>query len=654
MGKNVIYYPNEWQYVKEKLDQLTGANNYGLGGAKTSLLVLDQTVADIASKIEDLDSDKSIAFFHFSKEETINQLFDDYQTLANFCLKAGDLVADNIDTPFYTELDAFVEKLEGLSLHNYKTENRIGVTQKTTIGYGMQSDTIETEKEEINVNDIFTHSKAFDAVLSEEYKQYKQQNPDAELSQSDFSKAIVSSRGFEYQSISDKQKAKEVWRDILISGGIIVLSCFCPPAGFYISIAYGGLTASNAVRGKDWLTNRVLSTQERIECGVFAVIDMIPLLRLAKGIKLLGNAGKIGGKSTKVGNVVESIKDNSELAKYNLKLKRWEAIDKINDIKYGVEKRVGKSLDNVMQQAEVQADGTVIGKGTNFSNKFEEAYKTSKAKIGESLQQAQNDLAAAKTGAGAGAAAGAGKRGPAIGSKGSAIDDAKGINKASKAETPESVQKVDQGSDAAKNAGKVNETQGGKSVGEGVHSGDVKDARKVEEKPHEPVEKVGEGAEGVSNPNLTEPSLSKGGELTEDEIVMLTSKETSKGHQAELDTAKLLKKEGYDIKPLKEGEGGKGNGYGLSDTSNPDYLIEGEPFDCYAPESDNPKTVINEISKKSKKQAERITLNVNNYKGDIGELKHMILRKTNGDLRRLKELLVIKDGQITRWFGRGE
>ncbi|NPC93911.1 hypothetical protein HOO54_17235 [Bacillus sp. WMMC1349] len=117
-----------------------------------------------------------------------------------------------------------------------------------------------------------------------------------------------------------------------------------------------------------------------------------------------------------------------------------------------------------MQQAEVQADGTVIGKGTNFSNKFEEAYKTSKAKIGESLQQAQKDLEQAK----AGVAAGAGKRGASLGSKGSAIDDAKGINRAPKAEPNGSVRKVEKGSDAAKNAGKANEPHGGKSVGEGA------------------------------------------------------------------------------------------------------------------------------------------------------------------------------------------
>lgn len=66
--------------------------------------------------------------------------------------------------------------------------------------------------------------------------------------------------------------------------------------------------------------------------------------------------------------------------------------------------------------------------------------------------------------------------------------------------------------------------------------------------------------------------------------------------------------------------------------------------------------VVEEIEEieENKEQTERITLNLDNYQGDIEELKDMILRKTNGDLKNLKELLVVKDGEITRWFARGE
>ena len=156
----------------------------------------------------------------------------------------------------------------------------------------------------------------------------------------------------------------------------------------------------------------------------------------------------------------------------------------------------------------------------------------------------------------------------------------------------------------------------------------------------------------VSNSGLTEPSLTKGGKLTEKEIEMLTSKDNVLGHKRELETAELFRAEGYDIKILEELK--EGNGYGIKKNSNPDFLIENKVFDCYAPEASQPKNVIKEIGKKNKTQSERIVLNLDGYKGNIDDLKSNILRKTNGDLRRLKEVMVTKDGKITRWFIRGE
>jgi hypothetical protein len=58
----------------------------------------------------------------------------------------------------------------------------------------------------------------------------------------------------------------------------------------------------------------------------------------------------------------------------------------------------------------------------------------------------------------------------------------------------------------------------------------------------------------------------------------------------------------------------------------------------------------------TKSQARRIALNLENFKGNIDDLKDEVLRKTNpkGDLKYLEELLVIKEGKITRWFWREE
>ncbi|MFE6077497.1 hypothetical protein ACFVQB_23820 [Paenibacillus sp. NPDC057886] len=69
------------------------------------------------------------------------------------------------------------------------------------------------------------------------------------------------------------------------------------------------------------------------------------------------------------------------------------------------------------------------------------------------------------------------------------------------------------------------------------------------------------------------------------------------------------------------------------------------------------KNKIKEIQGKTKKQATRIILNLDDFNpSDLDILKQEILRKANpnGDLKYLQELLVVKDGKITRWFWKGD
>lgn len=87
------------------------------------------------------------------------------------------------------------------------------------------------------------------------------------------------------------------------------------------------------------------------------------------------------------------------------------------------------------------------------------------------------------------------------------------------------------------------------------------------------------------------------------------------------ESADLLAKEGYDIEMLPEVKGG--NGYGKKTTSNPD------------------------VEEKTNRQAERIILNLDDFKGSVSEL-HDQFRLW--DITDLKELFIIKDGTIERWI----
>lgn len=117
--------------------------------------------------------------------------------------------------------------------------------------------------------------------------------------------------------------------------------------------------------------------------------------------------------------------------------------------------------------------------------------------------------------------------------------------------------------------------------------------------------------------------------------------------------SRSLADQGYDIEMLDEVNGG--NGHGIKETSNPDFRIEGEIFDCYAPSIDtNVDNIFRNIRTKTKTQAERIVLNLDGFTPEkITEVTEGILRKANpnGDLKNLQELLIVVDGQITRVFG---
>lgn len=159
---------------------------------------------------------------------------------------------------------------------------------------------------------------------------------------------------------------------------------------------------------------------------------------------------------------------------------------------------------------------------------------------------------------------------------------------------------------------------------------------------------VGGSSEGTGKVNLTEPSLPKGGKPKGN-----YTKGDSYGIKKENETANLMAYQGYDIKMLDEVNGG--NGYGIKQSSNPDFLIEGKVFDCYAPTIDtNVDNVLRNIAKKTKTQAERIVLNLDQFPSEkVTEIIQGILRKANpnGDLKNLNELFIVKDGEIIRVFG---
>ncbi|HDR7866278.1 TPA: hypothetical protein QCY12_004165, partial [Bacillus cytotoxicus] len=296
--------------------------------AITNLRQADELLEDIQERIQDLDSDRCIDFYHRKQEKKINTLLEDYTTLQNYCDKAGQIVYEHIDEPFYKKMDEFAQTMRDISIRDFQTENRVGATTTTTLpsshAYGVPQ-TITTKKEKITVDDIFKDSLAFDHVLRAQYKEVKKQNPDAKLNYKEYRQLVPSMRGFEYTSIEDEQKKLEAWRDVAISGALIITTIFCPPLGIAASVVYGGLQVKSAIEGEDWGTRRKLSKEEQVEAGFFGALDLVPGLGSAtkafKGTLDLGSLAKLTKWKEGIAdfhpnmgkNVVQSLKENETL-----------------------------------------------------------------------------------------------------------------------------------------------------------------------------------------------------------------------------------------------------------------------------------------------------------------------------------------------------
>ncbi|MGG0238033.1 hypothetical protein [Bacillus rhizoplanae] len=403
---DVHYKPDAWQEMKEGIDKLT----------KDALIELkhaNDLLEKIESKIHSLDSDRSIHFQHSSQQGKINRLLDDYITLGNYCTKAGEAVSRHIDEPFYKDMDKFAGKMRDLSIRNYSTENRIGSTSTTTLpnahGYGM-AQTITTKKDKITVDDIFKDSLAFDKVLRAQYKEIKQENPDAKLDYAEYRKLVPSMRGFEYKTREDEQKKLETFRDLAIGAGLIILTIACPPAGLTASALYGGLQIKSAYDGKDWGTGRKLSDAERAENGIFGALDAIPVLgTAAKGFKGLGSAaslaklsklqdaGKVINPNTGK-NVVQSLHNSKNIMLDRMKLGSLKVEKYGNDKMYQLGGKLAKSIDNMTAKTktfEINEHGVITAKqgGTDLHGWLNKHHTESSKIIDDKIKGVEGSLA---------------------------------------------------------------------------------------------------------------------------------------------------------------------------------------------------------------------------------------------------------------------
>jgi hypothetical protein len=107
----------------------------------------------------------------------------------------------------------------------------------------------------------------------------------------------------------------------------------------------------------------------------------------------------------------------------------------------------------------------------------------------------------------------------------------------------------------------------------------------------------------------------------------------------ENESARILAENGYDVEQ---------NPVTRLNRKNPDYKLDGEYADCYAPNTDNPVNIVDRIAGKvNKDQASRIVLNLDDSQVELDALKKQLLENP---ITKLKDIIVIRDRKIILFY----
>ncbi|EOC2142022.1 HNH endonuclease [Listeria monocytogenes] len=368
--KEVNYREDDWREAKSALAPFAAAN--WVGGLFNNLEKVSKNMEEAEEDIQELDSDHAISFQHTNYRGKYSAIEDDLMVLYKFSCHAREKMENLIDQPFYEKLDAFVDGMQDLSISTYSTTNRIGAKSKqtyTTTSGGSQ--VIESIKEGATIEDLMNGDNFYANQMQLQYRDWQRANPDQDVSKKDFQMGMLHSRAFEYKSIKDEQQEKEFWVNIVATVVIVGVSIFCPPAGLALAVGYGSLEAGSAISGKDWVSGRELSTEERVLRGGLSLLDIVP------GVKAFSTGAKAastGSKLVRVGdNVLAGSKNAAKLAKGTID-NGIQAGKQAMDLRLANAQNAAREAGGAVQKKLTKDLNDIGAMAKTAHNKFKEAF----------------------------------------------------------------------------------------------------------------------------------------------------------------------------------------------------------------------------------------------------------------------------------------
>ena len=394
MTKDVELHSSTWKTMKQAITGLTEnstisssgygnytnaqAGAYGTGTASTGFAKRVEELVKISEKVQRLiaekDTDGAVSYSYHDDTSTAQTLQSKLSTLERYAGNVPTYIKDKIDHPFYEAMDKVGAKLEALNIQQYKTTNKVGYKriESVTDPYGHPVGTKEVVPAEIGIDELYKVDSPYRTALQKSYEEFKNSKGYRahKLTETEYVQVMHQTRAFEYISIDDEKSKIEMWRDIALGVGLVVLTIFCPPAGAVAGVALASADMYSAATGKDWGTGRELDTSERTLRGTFALFDLIPA---GKYLGTLAKTGKTAGLTAVKNSLKTTLKEGLEQGAKNL-----DSFKAVLKNAKGLGDNVYHSLSTYRKQITHQLKNSVDEKVLNLSKATQEGLERAK------------------------------------------------------------------------------------------------------------------------------------------------------------------------------------------------------------------------------------------------------------------------------------
>ena len=394
MTKDVELHSSTWKTMKQALTGLTEtasvsssgymnymnphSGSYGISRGSTGFGKRVEDLVKISEQVQRLiaekDTDGVVSYSYHDDTSTAQTLQSKLSTLERYAGNVPTYIKDKIDRPFYEAMDKVGAKLEALNIQQYKTTNKVGYKriESVTDPYGHPVGTKEVVPAEIGIDELYKVDSPYRTALQKSYEELKKSKDYKEhrLTETEYVQAMHQTRAFEYVSIDDEKSKIEMWRDIALGVGLVVLTIFCPPAGAVAGVALASADMYSAATGKDWGTGRELDATERTLRGTFALFDLIPA---GKYLGTLAKTGKTAGLTAVKSSLKTTLKEGLEQGAKNL-----DSFKVVLKNAKGLGDNVYHSLSTYRKQITHQLKNSVDEKVLNLSKATQEGLERAK------------------------------------------------------------------------------------------------------------------------------------------------------------------------------------------------------------------------------------------------------------------------------------